>query len=678
MEELSNEIQSPVERLKEYFANKPKDEIVSELKKRIQDYHRHIRTCGKLARWEKSYRYYYGTDNRGFSTLGIQRFGPQGALYSMRVNHYRSLVESILTLTTSEAPAYEIQSRNTDYKSQSQTIIGSALLDYYVKEKSLGSALKESAEYGLVFDEGFLYSPWRKDLGDDYAVDPAIPQMTIKTGDIDYCAKAPIDVIRDIKGRNANYRWVIIRSWISKYELAASYPEHIDQILSQTSALETEEKDSFLLEISSHDELSESDLIPIYEFYHESTKAVPEGRYIKFVGDEILEDSTLEDEAYPRIPLTRIAAANKAFTIHGHSSQVDLLAIQEAIDQIYSTILTNQSTFGVQNIWKKRGDGINKSILPGGLNVLESEEKPEALNLTQTPAEIFNFLNHLEGVLEKLSNVNSTVRGDPSSNLKSGAALALVASQTLQLLAGITNAYEGLFESVGTLTFQVLQKRAKTPRLVAIVGKHNSSYLESFTSDDISNVVRVVVDKGNPLTKTTAGRVELANSLLETGLIQSPQEYLSVVQTGKLEPLTEAPMATLLNIRAENEALKAGRPVKALRGDDHKLHIAEHKAIIASPEARANPELLRTTLAHIEEHEQVEIMEMQRQQQLQMQMQAPPQQQQQQPPQVKPEPANSAPAPPQQLPVTDTISKANSVNMPTNPLTGQPYVPGQG
>lgn len=668
--------------LSEYFANRPAQDLVSDLHARIDVYYRYLQTSGKLARWEKSYRYYYGLDNRGMSTVDVRRAGGQGELYTMRVNHYRSLNQSLLTLTTSQQPAYEVRATNTDYRSQTQTIIGAALLDFYVKEKKLGRTLREAAEYSLIFDEGFLYSPWDETLGEEWTADPETGRI-LRKGDIRYEAKGPLDVVRDPNGRDSSFRWAIVKSWANRYDLAAEHPEHADAILSQAASKTSYEEKSFLLDAKWQRGEAEgtSDLVAVWELWHDQTSAVPDGRYLKFVGDIPLADATLTEVEYDRIPLNRMAGSEQAFTIHGYSSTLDLLAIQEAVDTIYSTILTNQSTFGVQNVWKKKGDGISLQQLPGGLNLIETEEEPKPLNLTSTPAEIFNFLNVLEGVMEKLSGVNSVVRGDPGSNLKSGAALALVASQAMQLMGNLNNAYDQLFEAVGTLTFQLLQRKAHVPRLVAIAGKFNKSYIREFTAKDIEHVARIVVDRGNYLTKMAAGRVELANALLEKGMVGSAQEYLTVIQTGRLEPLTEAPMAELLNIRAENEALKEGRPVKAIRGDKHGLHKEEHLALIASPEARMNPELVAAVLAHVEEHEELEVLEAQRQMDLQARIQAPPPSLQsaaalpsgQAPGQGGGEPASAAAALTQ---APDPSAEAQAVRMPTNPLTGERYQPG--
>jgi hypothetical protein len=104
------------------------------------------------------------------------------------------------------------------------------------------------------------------------------------------------------------------------------------------------------------------------------------------------------------------------------------------------------------------------------------------------------------------------------------------------------------------------------------------------------------------LTKTTAGKVEVANQLLNTGLITTPEQYLQVVETGTLEPLVEHDQAQLMLIREENEILSDGGQVMAIMTDKHDLHILEHSTVLSSPVVRQNPQVVQAALAHIQEH----------------------------------------------------------------------------
>lgn len=346
-----------------------------------------------------------------------------------------------------------------------------------------------------------------------------------------------------------------------------------------------------------------TDLIPIYEFYHRRSDALPDGRYMIIISPKaVAYDGPLP---YRFIPVFRMAPSDILGTPLGYTPMFDCIPLQETVNALYSTVATNQNAFGVQNILLPKGANINTTELSGGLNILEYEQgmgKPEALNLTQTPAEIFNFIKMIENQMETLSGINSVVRGNPEASLKSGTALAMVQAQAVQFANGLQQSYIRLIEDVGTSIIKLLQDFATTPRVASIVGKSNKSYVKQFKGEDLSSINRVKVTVANPLSKTTAGRLEIANSLIQMGLIQNIDDYFTVLNTGSLETMTDSAQNQLFLIRAENERLADMEMVKALPTDQHVKHIEAHAAILNDPDLRMNDELAGVVLNHIQEH----------------------------------------------------------------------------
>jgi hypothetical protein len=264
--------------------------------------------------------------------------------------------------------------------------------------------------------------------------------------------------------------------------------------------------------------------------------------------------------------------------------------------------MTNQNAFGVQNLFVPRGADIAVNTLDGAMNIIEGNARPEPLQLTSTPPEVFNFLNMLIQSAETISGVNSVTRGNPEASLKSGTALALVQSMSLQYISGLQQSYVKLIEDVGTAIIQILKDFAMTPKVIALVGKNNRPLLKEFTGEQISAINRVVVDVGNPLSRTTAGRVQMAEQMLQMNLIKSPEQYFQVINTGKIETIFEGEMNELLLIKSENEQMLEEKEVLVSPLDKHRLHINEHKAVLSDPDLRRDPSLVRLVLKHIEDH----------------------------------------------------------------------------
>jgi hypothetical protein len=172
----------------------------------------------------------------------------------------------------------------------------------------------------------------------------------------------------------------------------------------------------------------------------------------------------------------------------------------------------------------------------------------------------------------------------------------------LQFISGLQNNYVKLIEDLGGSLINILKDYAKTPKTVALVGKNNKALLKEFVGDDINSIQRVIVSIGNPLSRTTAGRVQMAEQMLQMGIIANPKQYFEVLNTGSLEVMYESDMNTMLLIKDENERMMEGEQVLADMLDEHSIHIMEHRSVMANPDLRRDPALRQSVQAHIQEH----------------------------------------------------------------------------
>jgi hypothetical protein len=600
-----------------YFAAEEASQTVLYLEEKSRDWFHNISLNGYIDKIRKSWYSYHGSYYS--SPHEISFTGETGELVDLAVNHYRNIAQHMLVMVTSSRPSFQARAVNTDRKSLVQAKLANGLLEYYMREKRLERELKRATEYAIVLGSGYIKMEWNATRGEIYDYvepDPSsiieydedgnaldkdgntLKPFPIYEGDVDFKTLSPYDIVFDsTKETSELHDWIVCRTFLNKYDLMAKYPEFADEI----AAINTKEKYSqTVTSLAPYDKTVD---IPVYEFFHKRTEALPEGRYVLYLNSEVVLADTVMP--YRDLPLYRIAPSDILGTSYGYSSMWDLLPLQDAANSLYSTILTNQNAFGVQNILNPRGNDVKVNQLEGSLNFIEYNAQvgaPQPLNLTQTPPEIFNFLQMLERAMETVSGVNSVARGNPESSLKSGAALALVHSNALQFISGLQQSYIQLLEDVGTGLINMLKDFAKVPRIAAISGINNRSKMKEFSGDDLLDINRVVVDVGNALSQTTAGRVQMAEQMLQMGLITSPEQYMNVINTGNLDTLTEKEFNALDTIRDENERMLKGETPIAIATDQHNLHIREHKAVLSDQDLRRDPELVARALSHIQEH----------------------------------------------------------------------------
>jgi hypothetical protein len=603
-----------------YFGSDEADILVAHLQKRSQAWFQSLTTSMYLDKLKRSWSSYHGIYYEDSHAISFG--GESGELVNLPVNHFRNIAQNMLTMVTATRPSFQARAINTDLKSQIQTNLANGLLEYYMREKRLESDLRKAVEYAIVMGSGYIKMEWNATSGEIYDTVPAeydvdengvelIDEETgelkvlreefpIYQGDVEFSVLSPFDVVFDTTKENGKHDWQLCRTFKNKYDIAAKYPEFRDQIVGLQTKSDIAK---YRISLTPYDETVD---VPVYEFFHRPTESLPKGRYVLYLDtDLVLIDTVLP---YKRLPIFRIAPSDILGTPYGYTSMFDLLPLQESVNSLYSTIMTNNHTFGVQNIVAERDAGVTFSELVGGLHLVEinpGSQPPQPLNLTKTSNETYQFLQMMERSMEVVSGINSVARGnpDPKQNLRSGNALALVQSQALQFISGLQQSYIHLIEDVGTNLVQLLIDFASVPRIAQIAGKSNTTYMKEFTGDDLSSITRVIVDPGNALSQTTAGRVEMASQMMQMGAIKTPEEYISVINTGKLETMTESQNKQLLLIRAENERMTdASAEVMAVLTDDHSLHIREHQAVLADPDLRMDPALVKRALDHIQEH----------------------------------------------------------------------------
>lgn len=582
-----------------YWASEPDTlSLISKLEQKVFDFDRHIDMTG---RWLKARDLYYNYYLVNETNYIYPNYGADG-FKRLNINHYRSILKHILSLVTAQRVSPEPIATNTDYKSQAQVNFCKNIIKAIGHDQNTDEKFELATEMSIVLSAAYLAWEWDASLGDEYAKD-AVTGISQHKGDIVTSVFTWLDVIFDFaEGNYSNSSWTILRKYVNRWDLIARFPLFADQIKGMSISPEVKRHRLGHLINEKND-----DLIPLYTFYHKKTAALPNGRTTLFLdSNTCLFDGDLP---YKRVPVARIAADSQIDTAFAYTIAMDLLPIQKVYNALCSAICTNQAAFGVQNILIPREAAISLTQLTEGLNAIYYDPtvtggaKPEALNLLMNKQEVFNWIEYLEKKMGQISGVNDTIQGNPEANLKSGTALAFVASQALTFISPLSRSYNGLIEDTWTGIIDILKEYATTPRMILLSGIANKAQAIQFTSKDVEDIDRVIVEEGNPLTQTLAGRIQIAQDLVQGGLA-TKEEYLNVLMTGQLEPVYQYENSQVLRIKEENELLQAGKPVKAMATDNHPLDIREHTVLLNSPEVRDNPDQTVATAItqHLLEH----------------------------------------------------------------------------
>lgn len=612
-----------------YFAARPDTEIVPYLRRKIEEYYDYLETFGHAERISKSMAYNSGgTLDGGHCTWKINRGGEDGEVLLNAENHYRAIGQSQVNLTTAQRPSIEAKAKNSDKQAISRAAVGKGLVDFYLSEADLEGLLKVACEFAVFGTEGHIFVDWDHKagptkgrmvpvLGEDGQpqIDPETqqPQLEAKElpiGDVRFRVFDTTDVVRDpYAPSNRSLTWKILRTWVNKFDLAARYPELEEEIVNLSAGSDKETRTLF------QPHKDDSTLVPVWEFYHERTPALPNGRYVKFCKELWLEGGPLP---FRKIPLARCTPSELLNTPFGYSAQLDLLGAQETVNGLDTTITTNQLGRGIGNMLVPRTANMSLEMFATSMNQIKYDgtEKPEALAMPPTPPEFFQYKKDKISAMETISGINSVVRGNPSENVgadASGSKLALLQAQAVQQNSGLEKTYVQLIRDVAMNIITIFRDfGGSESRVVKMIGKYNSYMVKEFLPSDLEDVEDISVDIGNPVTRQISGRMALADRLVELGLIkpENMSYYITLIQEGTLDPMIQGQQACQLRIEEENEKLLAGEQDwqhRALITDPHWDEIPKHLELLDNPDLRLpGAEVLQQKILEaVQEHMQL-------------------------------------------------------------------------
>lgn len=589
-----------MQRASEYFAALVDSEAFGKnLSERFQSYRAAKAVQQVHYRIEKAYQYHFGLSPEGLHvTSGITRGGEQGELAEVHVNHLRANALTVQNLTVAPKITWKPVATNADSASTKQAFNAESLLDYYWLGKDVGYYAIQAVAHAIPLTEGFVFSPWDDLAGDVVTVAPGGAGQV--SGDFQFYNVMPWDVMRDPAKRSWDqHQWVAVCLWQNRFELAAKYPEKEQAILDCPSDGDDKRREIY----------GETDDIPCWYFFHKRSaiQVLKKGRESIVLGDgTVLKDGEL---TYDEIPLHRVVPDEQFGTPYGYSQYHEGIGIQEATDSLTSAILTNQDAFARQMIAVQRGEPFSPEDIGGAKVLYYTDKKPEALQLTSSPAEAFKFTDILKQDLRRIQGVNDAVQGQLPGDAKlSGAALALLSSQAIQQNSGLQSNYIRMVRSLGNCILTEWTKRTPLPRKIRLIGRSNEFLCreQALSGSDISDIKGVLVDIGNPINQTHAGKMEIAQMLLAVpGAITSPEQIDNLITTGKLEHLTKGTRDELILILDENEKIADGIAPPVMIHDDHLRHGREHRSTLASVSARENPAIVKASIDHLHEHYKV-------------------------------------------------------------------------
>lgn len=530
--------------------------------------------------------------------------GEQGELIKMVVPEARSLIRQLTSIITKQKLAFQAIAETATTDSVNQIRLADAVAADIVKVQQLDQKADFFVEQSLITGLGYLYPHWRTDLGAPYAYDPD-QDMIMYQGMVKVDTKTVYDIYYDFSYEDfKDVPWVRIRTIKNRWDLVAQHPDLREKILALPSI--RKDRGAFRAHYYS---VGDDDLVYVYDLYHKPTPAMPSGRML-FYSDT----NTVYFDGpnhYKTIPLVQLKPECVAGTGFGMPKFSELLPAQEMFDTMFSSVCTNNASFAVQNIAAPRGANISAQDIQGmnwfsftPMPGVEGGGMPKAIQLTQSAPETYKLIDYLDKYMERLSMINGALRGEPPSGVTAGTAIATLASNALEFINSGAKAYRACMRETMMHCFNAMVVFAKADQWAKVVGKNSTTVFKKYTGKDLEKVRDFDMTEVNPVMQTVAGRVDLAEKMLQAGFVKSPQDYVKVLDGQPVSTMFENEQSSNDLIMQENESLLEGKPVTVAPTDDDALHIYKHGNLLNNEEVRMKSDKVQAIMEHIMAHAQ--------------------------------------------------------------------------
>jgi hypothetical protein len=537
--------------------------------------------------------------------------GDKGEFVRTIIPKARVLIRQYVSLATKQRYSFDVVTDVGDSNPLKTARIGNAIVKSETEKHLIDLLSEKIVEMCSIEGWCFVSNTWNTEKGRIWGRADELGNM-LYSGGTDIELFGLQDCVFDwTKKEQKDLEWFIVRRKRNRWNLIAQFPEMTDAILAIPSC-ETERLS--MPTIAQEQAERNDDDIYVREFYHVPTPALPFGRMTVYGNqDTVFFDG---ENPYECIPGEMFVFQQVKNTLLGYPMMCNLLQQQEMFNMEMGTVTTNHAAFGVQSVLVPKGSNISVEQVAKGMTFIDYTPQnaagggePKALQLTQTPPEVFNFVQMLSAGMEEMAMINSTLRGQPPANVTSGAMAATLSANALEFIYSDTKGLTIGLEHLMWLSLKNYQKFAKIEQVIDIVGEGNTSIAQEFKASDISSIKKAKIRQGNPLLNTIAGRLQLAESilpLLQQGKNDAVSRYLGIIEGAPVDTLFDSELSENVAVTQEIEALQRGENVIPLLTDNHPMYIRAYQKLLYSPIVRQRGDLVQSLMQLIQERATLE------------------------------------------------------------------------
>lgn len=330
------------------------------------------------------------------------------------------------------------------------------------------------------------------------------------------------------------------------------------------------------------------DLTLVLTYWERPNSLAPKGRWSVVVGEKIVEGHDPENgkEAKWPFPWTdrlNLAIGRETMMENEWAGRTILTAtrpIQVMLNAAWSSIIEHMKLAGnARLVVPQSSVDILEDLtdLPGDVIVIpDGAEQPNFVQPAQLPGWIIDLPLNLAVQLDDEMGVHDISRGSAPANIESGFGLSILAEQDSTPVGRLSKEQARVFSSVGTMALMLFEKNVLETREASVSEVGQVPMRTKWHGKDLHGQVHAVVPLESIIPKSRVEARQLAQEMVQMGMITTINEFLAVAEITNAGDILEKMDPSLYKAELENSDMAAGRIVVSASFDDHPVHITSH------------------------------------------------------------------------------------------------------
>ncbi|MCK9370519.1 hypothetical protein M0R04_11465 [Candidatus Dojkabacteria bacterium] len=501
------------------------------------------------------------------------------------VNHLYDLTETKVSQMTRIKPDIEVTPASAEWEDRTSAKVTQLVVKHLWYINNIDYLIQQLHRHARIFGESYLFPVWNPQKGDLHptyveAKKMGIQGPVVKTGDIEFELELPWRVLLQRKEAYNKCEYVF-RAKLVPYEcLKREYPDKDIKNSSKFSKFDVDSLTEVLIE----------DHVLVYEFHHKKTEYVPDGAFIKFTNELILESIEATnpfgdmENGLPCIRLTDLDVPGK---LNGVSRYETVAPIQKMYDNI-NTLIAKNIYLGAHSKWVMPRGAVKLDQL-GNTNTIiqyQGAVPPTLVNHQTTSPEVFNYAESLKQNMQIIYGSHGVSRGEVPPGVTATSALQFLNElETARATTDIAK-HGFLVKEIAQKTIALAGKHysADDGRLLRIVGKDNSYMIRHFDKAHLEKDYNVRFENSSGLPETKSAKYQrILDTMQRAPQMLSPERWEELLDLGNTEKMATILTAAVQCADSENEDILAGRPFEDIQEtEDFITHWKSHIAVVQS------------------------------------------------------------------------------------------------